>query len=574
MFLLGFIAILQALVLPGLLVARHMPWDTWQSRVAGVFVMSQLLNYWLVVTLTLFEEYRQTAMLLIVTLEVVVILIQAWRKGCFFSKRLSPVSPSITFADGVVLCVFGAHLWNWLMATGSVFDAHDAIASWYRWAIDWAGNRFPADVLSYPQLVPVSLSIPHRLMKAGQSELFAQFLMGAYPMAMFLVMHDLMRRWSRPWLAVMPALTLIFIRLFYHGDEFDAMADVPVAALSFIGMAWLLIARRSDDGAPWFRAGLFAFSVAIVCKQGALLIVIPATVWILADKRMRSLLWRRSNLFPMSILILSLLHWYVVKNLISSSDYLRVAAYQVGDIHEGRNLWERILHGLWSIERAFRPSVMAPFFILAGMLAALKGREGRLIFSFFLVPFSVWSLAYCYDLRNLSVALPFAAMAGAIGFGYWAGWLVNFWKRVRSMGGFRNRLCLGGLLVLGISGLVSLLLSPESLHTALNRAKRQAGEPEVNRLILKHINKEEKLLSSYLQATVQQGLGKRVQYHAYPFDPDKKNEFDKDMGWILAESHLPEKESNYRNELLRQGRIQQFEEVSGWVLYRVTGDLK
>ena len=107
--------------------------------------------------------------------------------------------------------------------------------------------------------------------------------------------------------------------------------------------------------------------------------------------------------------------WYVYKLLaIHRGDEHTLTAYLLHDIHQGRNLWQRLLHAFGLLHEAIPlPAVAA---LLAAMALALRDPVQRRLTLLVAAPFALlWALGFSYDLRNLSLAIPFAAAAAGIG---------------------------------------------------------------------------------------------------------------------------------------------------------------
>src|SRR5690606_4925023 len=79
-----------------------------------------------------------------------------WMQKDALSASLYLIASAL--AVGAIVVV----LWIWVSNFGTVFQNWDAWASWDRWAVKWAENRFPGDTWEYPQLIPTSYSLTYK----------------------------------------------------------------------------------------------------------------------------------------------------------------------------------------------------------------------------------------------------------------------------------------------------------------------------------------------------------------------------------------------------------------------------
>ena len=115
------------------------------------------------------------------------------------------------------------------------------------------------------------------------------------------------------------------------------------------------------------------------------------------------------------LLVVLIAPWYVCKLLaIHHGDEPTSTAFLLRNIHQGRNLWERLLHAGGLLHNAIPlPAIAA---LLAAMALALRDPVQRRLTLLVTAPFALlWALGFSYDLRNVALALPFAAAAAGIG---------------------------------------------------------------------------------------------------------------------------------------------------------------
>ncbi len=161
---------------------------------------------------------------------------------------------------------------------------------------------------------------------------------------------------------------------------------------------------------------------AALTKQAGLYIaaVYPVLAWSLVGRGAEGRRPQATFAWPaigVVVLVLAVLiaPWYVYKLLaIHRGADGAVAAYLLHDIHQGRNLWQRLLHAGGLLHAAVPlPAVAA---LLAAMALALRDPVQRRLTLLVAAPFALlWALGFSYDLRNIALAIPFAAAAAGFG---------------------------------------------------------------------------------------------------------------------------------------------------------------
>jgi hypothetical protein len=209
---------------------------------------------------------------------------------------------------------------------------------------------------------------------------------------------------------------------------------MPVAFLSFAGVYSLLLARWATSART---ATKYVFLGAAICagaaltKQAGLFIagIYPLLAWLLVYRRAAAtnesgpfsdaILPRRRLLLHMTLLTLLLIAtitpWYGYKQIaIWQGNEHTLTAYLLHDIHAGRNLWQRLLFAGGMLCDAI--SLPALVVLLLAMCFSMRDSVQRWLVLLVAGPFSLlWALGFSYDLRNVSLAVPFVGMAAGIG---------------------------------------------------------------------------------------------------------------------------------------------------------------
>lgn len=575
MFTLALLALMQMILLPGLLVTWRHRFDTIASRCIAVFVVSLLCNVLLVELLVSIHNYRQSTMLVVILAEIVG-LAYLWKKKPLQneSPRPQPLSVAMVIGNTCALLFVAMHLWLWGQEFGRVFFCHDAIASWNRWALDWSENHWPTRTWNYPQLLPGNWSLVYLISKSREAEPFVRWVMGSFQALILLCFWDLQQRWRQPWLAVSSGVMTLLLMLGFHEQRFDGMADVPVAAVSFTGLYFLLIAKDSAQPFGWLALAAASLAAAGQTKQAGLMIMALALVWMLLDKTMRDTVKRAGQpaWWLLVAMVLIAVHSYAARIFIHDEADTKLVAYLTQDLHEGRNAWQRIQHGFSSYTHFVLGSPFLSFMLATLILAGCFHKLGRRLLLHFAIPyFTLWLLAYSYDVRNSACALPSAALVSGFGADVWYEQTKKIIARLRGLSLFDkpSRLILGGLCA---ALLLSLTIPSALLSESYKEACRNAGDATFNRLAAKVTRDGGDILTANLHLTIQPALKRRTTVttsSALLHAPDFQERL-KHYRWLALETALPEAESSILNSFITNKTLQPVGHTESWTLYEVS----
>ncbi|MEI6533953.1 MAG: hypothetical protein WCN98_01335 [Verrucomicrobiaceae bacterium] len=574
MFALGLLAILQITALPGAMLTMRLQFDTLLARVVAVFCTSLVFNYAIVLILTLCHHYQHNVVLVFVAVELLLLAWQIWRATGKASSptKLKPPAPDLFTAAALTLTtvIIAVQTWLWWNEIGDVFSAYDAIASWNRWAVTLAKNQLPVGTYNYPQLLPANWSLAYVITDAREGELFARAVMGAFPSLILVAIADLQRRWRQPWLAASAALAFVLLNNMFNKMQFDGMADIPVAAVSFAGLYFLLLARDSIKPAPLVVMAGVALGASCVTKQAGLFISVLAIVWVLSDKKLRGavLSTRRAGLFAFLFVLFCMAHWYGIRMFTERSQDGKLVGYLTNDIHQGRGLGERMSHGLDLIYFYVR----SPWFWGAVTTALAAGLShplaARLLLNFTLPFLMLWLLSFSYDIRNIASIIPTVALCAGLGCERIAHGLLRCFRWVMSLAS-RKRLLRAALLSAVLTfTLISFCFSNESVTSSFRAARRCSGNPELNRIIREQTLAGGQILTSYLNLTIQPGMEKRVVYAGRPLVDNAKG--ISAYPWIVVETKPSPEDNEVLQRLIKDGLLQSLGASGGFVLYRNT----
>ncbi|MFZ4765384.1 MAG: hypothetical protein ACOYMN_10560 [Roseimicrobium sp.] len=584
MFALGILAVLQLAALPGLLLTARVRFESATLRALAVFATSLLANYALVLLLAFVGQYGAGTVKGVIACEVLALVWLAWKGK--LQREIAPCevppldgrSSAQAFALAITLGAIFVHCWLWSAEWGKVFQAYDAVASWNRWAVAWAQGGMPRDTATYPQLMPIAWSLVYRIVGGVEGELFCRMLMGVFPLLILVGMLVLQERLRKPWLAVGSVAASVLLHLIAEGNRFDGMADVPAAALGFLGVCFLILARESaqkEEGAASLLLAAVCLAAACAAKQAGLMVAVLALIWALTDPRIWAVARasRSTAFWAFVLVVVGAAHWQVVGAVVARLQQdSHLVTYLVHDMHEGRSLWQRLLHGVAQLQHALRPMGMLSPALLACVLSSVGTALGRRVLLHLAVPtFLVWGFAFSYDMRNLAAAIPLAALAAGCGAQALAGWGGALMQKLHAWRAWpRCRPWLAPATVLTV--FLAAIQVPDTSFIAGHRTgRRRAGDEDMNRAVAKSMQKDDTTLSAYQLLTIQPGIGKRVVHQPTPLVSDATALAAlKGFRWLVVESRLPSADDAVRQRLLSEGRLRETARTASWVLYEIT----
>lgn len=223
MFITGILAILQITLLPGMLVLR------WRKVRAGAiqflayaFGLSLLINYLIVFLLAALKLYTRLTLGMLIASELFFLVgayrdilslplgeatqrlwhaLTSWLASLRLEIKVRDDSNQtlinltrLGFLLGAFVLAIGSILWMlqvYRLNLGTVFNSWDAVISWNRWAVAWAGNQIPPDTGYYPQLLPANWSLTYVAMNNPAVQFFAKSLAPLFLLWIFLLLFDL-----------------------------------------------------------------------------------------------------------------------------------------------------------------------------------------------------------------------------------------------------------------------------------------------------------------------------------------------------------------------------------------------
>ena len=441
MLITGLLALLQIVYLPGALLRR-----CFQSRetdaleaAAYTFGLSLIANTWLVTILVALKVYSSAVVWAVVLSEIATLVfvgLRTHRPRANVSWDLSgwaSFTPPRTFnaALGMILALTTVAIFIYIcyLNWGTVFSENDNVASWDRWAMEWAAGMFPTRASWYPQLIPANWSLSYVLLGRMDVKMFAKATTALYPLlTLFLFLSLAAVKRSTAFL--LGAATYGWLLLHNLGIAFMMLgyADVPLAFFGFL--AFHAVYRRTDME----RRVRSMVTEETVSRDDVLLSIIFATGTLMTKQGgiyglVAALLYaawlarRRPGVSPFAardraaaIALFGLCFaavWYGGKALqiYGGHDYSNLTLLTQG-LHHGRSYMQRLVAAgqlFWNFRGDAGPLVALLSAVL--LVSSLFVRAARWITLLLIVPFLLfWGLFFSYEIRNASLVFPLIAL--------------------------------------------------------------------------------------------------------------------------------------------------------------------
>jgi hypothetical protein len=216
------------------------------------------------------------------------------------------------------------------------------------------------------------------------------------------------------------------------------------------------------------------------------------------------------------------------------------------------------------------------FILAAFIFAGLFDKLGRRLLLHVAVPFfTLWLLAYSYDVRNSACALPCAALASGLGAAVWHERTKKGIARLSGLNFFDkpSRLVFGGAVT---ALLLSLAIPSSLLSESYKEACRNAGDATFNRLAAKVTRDGGEILTANLHLTIQPALKRRATVttsslllHA----PDLLDRL-KSYRWLALETTLPDADAAIVATLTANHTLSPVGHTESWTMYEVTSSTR
>ena len=454
-----------------------------ESSLSGLivasFVLSLCVNFCLIYALVGLGIYTQGVVLGIFALEVVAFLALFWReiwRGIELPSALNGgILEKIVFMLGILLALFALSK----ALRGDIFYVVDAVASWNRWATEWANGKFVANEMGYSQLYPMLLSLGY--VASGKISDFQGVGVAIYQYFAFAGVVACLTVKERYFGALLAAVAVvvsyIIVKEFWIG-----CADLPVMMTILASAVCLLNASRESDGksiAAWLILGAFAAGISAEIKQSGL---VWCVFYVAGLFFLRTQMRAQNQKISLKIIaicagitLLFAAPWVIVAiyKKLALSQAATNADHTMDKIFGDKGHLRRLIEGIG------RHPQISVLFILS-MFGLLNRREK--IFGFFAICaaiyFLLWGCLISYDSRNLQGGMPamMLALSSAI---------VMFYRQLYAAFCFCVRRIPAIFVAFVVIGLAVCPFSSDRILQSEAKRKMRFGNEFTNQMVLK-----------------------------------------------------------------------------------------
>jgi hypothetical protein len=525
MFALGIFGVLQVIFLPGFLLCRILKMSGFLPTLIFSFGLSLIANYVLVFLLSLLGLYSIVVVRTILLVECIMLLIYLSRSasmeipiplprirlgkdlmyGTVFSSL--PRQSGTVFLAAACTLALGWYIRHAADHFGTVFTSVDTVASWNRWAVMWFEENIPWRAKYYAQLIPMNWSLVYKLLGSSEIEIFNKAIMPFFSLFILLMFLDLGFRTKDSSYFIGLALCGLFLyKLYYSQRHVDLLVagytDIPVAFFAFLSFYSVvrgsLCLNSKNAAIRYVWLGGLAAAGAGITKQSGLFIcfMYPAVAYIFVLRPLPGHLAKETAkvLVPLVVAMLALLStWYAYVQVLMWQGVLKSkVAYLTGSIHGDRSYMQRLLHSCELLGKKMgRGDPRYIIVVVATTLISTIRPIGRGALLLLALPYLlIWAFLFGYDLRNMSLAVPFIALACGVGCHVIFRWIGKALPAGKAWIEFEWLYAKGPRRANVLIGLLVLLFGSNFVYTAPILKKHQlekqrdVGNPELNKELI------------------------------------------------------------------------------------------
>jgi hypothetical protein len=524
MFLLGLIAVMQSLLVPGSIIFKWIDVQVSSlQKLTYVIVLSLIAGYYEVLALTVFGLYRQQVVLSIFLVELVVLiwlyrtdlnrsagelLNSYWERFVNSIRKLAalldlrddlPIGrfAYAVFSFGVMALALVGMWWAFKVFTsntGSIFNSWDAVVSWNRWAINWADGVIPMSARNYPQLMPMHWSLTYVFMANTGVQFFAKVITLPFAFLTLLMLFDLgLQKGSVGFFAGI-VITYLLLKKFIGGYLVNGYVDGAMAFFAFVPVYTLIKAsyleNEKERNTMLWLGFIFAGSAALVKQPGVYIFLIyPFLAYLGVLKYFPSgnpKTLYRTLFFMFAVSALIALPWYVFKQIAFLMGLDRPEIFDLAliaaDTHQSLGLFAQMRDALVTFDRYLW---LFPLVILG--VVFLQPLYRWLVLLLVLPYPLLWAWVASYDARNLSIVLPVLGLIAGLSMDQIFQQLL---KLLRPLSFNRWKLFVFLPLILILLLALNYLLPSARLLEQQTVMQKQIFSPQKNNLIYKFLAEE------------------------------------------------------------------------------------
>jgi len=598
MFINGIIAILQILFLPGLIFfALFKPKGGFFFKLSAVIAISMLANATILYPLALLHIYTKPVIVGLLACETIALI---WLYRGMLKINLEGISQSlnaysvkvwnelkalfdcensssfIKFLRGCLVVITGGLavslvFWFFKRLTngfGSVFNTWDAVVSWNAWAETWAQNIVPSIHLTYPQLLPLNLSITYLMTGNYQVVFFAKAIMPIFALLTVLMLFELALEKKHYGYFVAVILVYLTYKKFLGEYISEGYADIPVA---FMALTALVPYLRSEDFLKDQKDVILSMilaAAAAMTKQVGVFILVLLPILALITRKTKEPGQIKRLLLWFGIGVVLILPWYLPMGIRVLKDFSQLGMDQyIGHSTQVQSTSSPILR----IGQAFihLGKYMALYLFMVPAFFLVKPRY-RWLIVLFILPFSIlWGIVASYSERNLSIT--FVPVAVICGLG-----LESLLDYVLQLLGVIKLGRLGAvfllLLVILPVGFFAIKLDDQSIIKSWTKAQKQIFSPEINEQLYALDRSDpncKKIITNYPIQFLPGFETMQVNSYFNDYGVYKKLVSDPEVCWMLVPGSTQQGVENEINQNLTNGTYQLLFSTTKWVPYRL-----
>lgn len=439
MFLLGLLSVLQITFLPGFLLLK--PFNVKNNIIQTIIfslALSLIANHLIVFVATAVGVNLSSVYYILFAIEIILLfklyaptLAQSLAETTSkqYDKALAYLQSVIPSQNkdengtiskalfGLITIAFfamaGWSLWwafkVWYTNLDTVFTQWDAVVSWSHWAMEWFSGVFPSDIKRYAQLIPTNFAVSYAFLRGAQLQFFAKSIMPLFNLFILLMLFELAITQKRSGYLIAVVATRFIVKKFLGNYIVSGYVDVALAFFALLPFYTLLKAKSTQgkEQQDYLYLGAIFAAGAALTKQNGLFVLAtyPLLAYLivintLAQRDRKEKLRMAANLALLGLAVIS--PWYIFNEyrIFTGANSTNIA-YLAGARHEGRNLVERFLRAIGSLEKY---ALLYPLILILLPLLDAPFQWGMLLI---VLPYSIiWALAFSTFPRNLSIALP------------------------------------------------------------------------------------------------------------------------------------------------------------------------
>ncbi len=429
MILLGLVAVIQTIFLPGFLIIHfgRIKTQTTLQKFIYIFALSLFANYSTVTILVLFGIYFQSVILSIIAVEFLVLVFLILTNRITFKYSISfnnlyqsfktLLTQNVFIVRFLLISALTVSLFYFALLVaniGSIFYFVDTVNNihWNTWTMDFANNLFPIQSSHFPQLIPSNWSISYLLIGETNIHFFPKSFMPLFFLGNILMFFDLALQ-KRKLVYLIALIVYGFIAPIVYTLVFiaDGNGDLPVSFFAFLSFyVYLKTEKDKFILKDFILVFLFASTAAGTKLAGFYTFFFMSILCLFyLIKNYKQLIKKEYLILIISAIFILFINlfWYFLKPETMASGLHQPEWLQTGY----HNILSNALHLIY-----YNIGLPVVAFFILTVLFSLFVKEARFVTIIFVIPpIILWMFKYSADFRNLSFVIPFLSYVSAFG---------------------------------------------------------------------------------------------------------------------------------------------------------------